>query len=116
MKKIILILLLTIPFIGFGQTTFSCDCEGGNRIIIFSVDKVNKKIYHLKTINKTVKYGIYDKKFEFENLVWKDYGVFHFEVDKDFDRIEFRIWDFINNTFTEEYHDGTPTKRTWECY
>ena len=64
--------------------------------------------------------GTYNEKFEYQNLVWKDYGVFQFKVldlyNSSWDRVEFRSWDFINNTFTEEYYDETPTKRTYECY
>ena len=115
--KHLYIILLILPLIGFSQTMFFCNNCDGDKIKIFNVDTVNKKIQHLETILRQSRRVRSKEKFEYENLVWKDYGVFNFEVFKIYDKINFRIrtWDFTNNTFTSEFHDENITKEIMKC-
>ena len=123
MKKLLLILLLTIPFIGFGQVKkpykFVCICNNSNVQKDFHFSKTYKVNEKEKTISHLFSIDITDGTY-FEgtskNFIWKgDQMIFVFQEKDSYVSLE--KFDLKKNILisTTYYDDGNEEKKVWNC-
>ena len=100
MKKLLFILLLTLPILGFSQVrTYECNCKENNFRQIFEVDSTNQTIKRISTMN-TETGKTYTTQIVFNDMFWKNNFVY-FLLDK-YNYIGFYRFDFTNNIFILE--------------
>ena len=111
MKKLILIILIAVPFIGFSQArTYECNCEENNFRQIFEIDSTSQTIKRISSMNTETgefyKSGIVFNDFNY--IFWKN-DFIYFLIDM-YGSIGFYKFDLKNNIFTLKSHRGRLTE------
>jgi len=104
MKKLLFIILLTLPILGFSQgRTFECNCKENNFRQIFEIDLKNQTIKRISSMN-TETGEVYPGDPVFNNVFWKN-DFIYFLIDK-YGYIAFYKFDLINNIFIQKSYSG----------
>ena len=111
MERILFILLLTIPFIGFSQVgTYECNCEENNFRQIFEIDSSNQTITRISSMN-TETGDVYKSEIvfnDFNDIFWKN-DFIYFLIDM-YGNIGFYRFDLKNNIFILKSFQGRKTE------
>ena len=103
MKKLLLI-LLTMPFIGFTQVSqYECNCEENSFRQTFEIDTVNQTIRRISSLN-LLDGEVHDGMIHpFNNVIWKNDFIYFLRTN---DITGFYRFNLTNNTFVLESYYG----------
>ena len=128
MKKILFILLLTIPFVGFAQVKkYECNCKETQFRQIFEIDLQNQTIKHSSSLNLKTGEVLPGKIKHFENVIWKDDFIYSLWKGEDYYPSQFSFikdvffyrFDLVNNLFISEIYDdgdGSLFEQVYKCF
>ena len=117
MKRILFILLLTIPFIGISQTRiYECNCEETNFRQTWEIDLENQTIRRSSSVNLEDGEIYEGEELDASNVIWKDDFIYFLFQDGD---VYFYRFDLVQNRFFSEIYDGldgTLFKQVYDCF
>ena len=107
MKRLLFIILLTLPFLGFSQVKiYECNCEKNNFRQIFEIDSTNQTIKRISSMN-TETGDVYKSEIlfnDFNDIFWKN-DFIYFLIDM-YGNIGFYKFDLMNNIFILKSFQG----------
>ncbi len=128
MKRILFILLLTIPALSLSQKrVYECNCEENQFRQTWEIDIENETIRRLSSLN-LMDGMVYEGDGYRNNVIWKDNFIYFLYrgIDDGEDWMEnltddvyFYRFDLVNNLFISEIYDdydGSLFKHVYKCF